>query len=123
MASMENLKQQANEAAQNAARTAKYIGFVSKRKVLIASEQEKIRRLYTKLGKIYYKDYVTDEEPDEAEYQPLCDSISVSFRRINQWKEEIAQAKEDYCSNGKTDEARCEEVFALEAAPEEETAE
>lgn len=97
MANIENLKEKANEAAQGAAKVAKYVAFVSKKRLAIISEQEKIRRAYTKLGKVYYKDYVTDEEPDEAEYKPLCEAITASFSRINDMKEEIAAAKAEYC--------------------------
>ena len=97
MATIENLKDKANDAAQSAAKAAKYVALVSKKRLAILNEQEKIRRNYTKLGKVYYKDYVTDEEPDDAEYQPLCESISDSFRRINALREEIAAAKEEYC--------------------------
>lgn len=96
MASMEVLKEKATEAAQSAAKTAKYVALVSKKRLAILSEQEKIRRNYTRLGKVYYKDYVTDEEPDEAEYRPVCEEISESYRRINALRDEIAAAKEAY---------------------------
>lgn len=96
MASMEVLKEKATEAAQSAAKTAKYVALVSKKRLAILSEQEKIRRNYTRLGKVYYKDYVTDEEPDEAEYRPVCEEISESYRRINTLRDEIAAAKEAY---------------------------
>lgn len=96
MASMESVKEMASEAAHNAAKTAKYVAFVSKCRLEILTEKERIRRNYTKIGKIYYKDYVTDEEPDEAEYKPLCDSISDSFRAINELREQIQRAKEEY---------------------------
>lgn len=103
MATIDNLKDKASDAAQSAAKAAKYVALVSKKRLAILNEQEKIRRNYTKLGKVYYKDYVTDEEPDDAEYQPLCESISNSFRRINELREEIAAAKEEY-SGGTTEE-------------------
>lgn len=96
MATMEEFKGMAAEAAQNAARTAKYVALVSKKRLAILNEQERIRRNYTKLGKVYYKDYVTDEEPDEAEYGPICEEISDSYRRINMLRDEIAQAKATY---------------------------
>ena len=64
---VEALKDKAVDAAQAAARAAKLVAILSQKKLLIAREQEKIRRNYTRLGRIYYKDYVTDEEPDEAE--------------------------------------------------------
>lgn len=113
MSKMENLKEKAADAALSAAKTAKYLAFIAKKRMEITMEQEKIRRAYTKLGKVYYKDYITDEEPDEAEYQPLCESISESFRRINELKDEIATAKAEYY--GKTEEAEeSEELIALE---------
>lgn len=119
MANMEDLKAKANEAAQNAAKTAKYVAFVSKKRLAILSEQEKIRRAYTKLGKIYYKDYVTDEEPDEAEYKPLCDAITASFSRINDMKEEIAAAKAEYNGEDVDVDPEAEDDVVIEELPEE----
>lgn len=112
---MEQFKEKAVSAAEAAAKTAKYLAFVAKTKMEIRLEKEKIRRLYAKLGKVYYKDYVTDEEPDEAEYKPLCELISDSFRRINALKDALEDAKEEY--NSRPDEAEIEEDF--EEAPEE----
>ena len=93
---VEVLKEKVIDAAQAAGRAAKLAATISQKKVLIAREQERIRRNYTRLGKVYYKDYVTDEEPDEAEYKPLCEEISNSFRYINDLKEDIEDAKETY---------------------------
>ena len=53
MATIENLKDKANDAAQSAAKAAKYVALVSKKRLAILNEQEKIRRNYTKLGKVY----------------------------------------------------------------------
>ena len=80
---METLKCKAVHVAGSAAQTARLVALISKKKFAILAEQDKIRRCYTQLGKVYYKDYVTDEEPDDAEYDPLCERISQSFRRIN----------------------------------------
>ncbi len=93
---MDNFKEKATNAANCAAKTAKYVAFVAKTRMEIKLEKEKIRRLYAKLGKVYYKDYITDEEPDEAEYKPLCESISDSFRRINDLRDALEDAKEAY---------------------------
>ena len=98
MATMETVKNAVSTAAENAARAAKYYAFVSRKRLAILAEKEKIRRNYTKLGKVYYKDYVTDEEPDDAEYVPLCEAISNSYRLINALKEQIAIAREEYQS-------------------------
>lgn len=104
MATMEELRNLASDAAQSAAKTARYIALVSKKRVEIAREQERIRRLYAKLGKVYYKDYVTDEEPDDAEYAPICNAISDSFRRINTLKEELSDAKDAYRADKEEEE-------------------
>ena len=63
--------------AAGAAQTARLVALISKKKFAILAEQDKIRRCYTQLGKVYYKDYVTDEEPDDAEYD-RCVSASPS---------------------------------------------
>ena len=121
MATIDNLMDKASDAAQSAAKAAKYVALVSKKRLAILNEQEKIRRNYTKLGKVYYKDYVTDEEPDDAEYRPLCESMSDSFRRINELREEIAAAKEEYGAGKTEGAARSEEdeemvdIISLEA--------
>ena len=89
-------KETACAAAGTAMDAARYVAFMSKRRLEILAEQEKIRRLYTRLGKVYYKDYVTDEEPDEAEYAPLCEKISEAYRRINHLRDEMEEAKATY---------------------------
>ncbi len=96
MSTFDDLKEKAYTVAGAAADAAKQMAIVSKCRVQILAEQEKIRSLYAKLGKLYYKDYVTDEEPDEAEYVPLCDSISEGYRRISQLRDKMTEAKEDY---------------------------
>ena len=89
-------KETACNAAEGVLDAARYMAFMSKRRLEIAAEQERIRRLYTRLGKVYYKDYVTDEEPDEAEYEPLCEKISEAYRRINRLRKEMEDAKAAY---------------------------
>ena len=74
---METLKCKAVHVAAGAAQTARLVALISKKKFAILAEQDKIRRCYTQLGKVYYKDYVTDEEPDDAEYDPLCAHLPV----------------------------------------------
>ena len=78
------------------------------------------RRCYTQLGKVYYKDYVTDEEPDDAEYDPLCERISQSFRRINRLRQELEAAKTKLAGEQPEDEAEPE--AKPETEPETETA-
>lgn len=96
MSNMQSLKNTAGRAANTAAKAAKHVAFISRCRMEILAEKEKIRRNYAKIGKVYYKDYVTDEEPDEAEYKPLCDSITYSYQVINRLREAIADAKAAY---------------------------
>lgn len=96
MSTFEELKDKALHAASVTADAAKQLAIISKCRVQIVAEQEKIRALYAKLGKVYYKDYVTDEEPDEAEYEPLCDSISAHYRKISRLRELMEEAKSNY---------------------------
>ena len=63
---------------------------------------------------------MTDEEPDEAEYQPLCEAISDSFRLINELREEMAEAKEAYAAKGEPEAPETAEE-APEEAPEDVT--
>ena len=115
---MEAIYEKAVDAAQSAKRTAVLLATISQKKLLIAREQEKIRRNYTRIGKVYYKDYVTDEEPDEAEYKPLCEEISNSFRYINDLRDEIEDAKEEYRA-AKQDRENGGDAEIVPYAPEE----
>ena len=119
MGTIEQIKDKAVDAAQVAARAAKHVAFMTKKRMEIAREQEKIRRNYTKLGKVYYKDYVTDEEPDEAEYQPLCDAISASYQLINDLRDEMEEEKGDYSGHKTAPREKCAEE-PEEEKPEEE---
>ena len=105
---METLKCKAVHVAAGAAQTARLVALISKKKFAILAEQDKIRRCYTQLGKVYYKDYVTDEEPDDAEYDPLCERISQSFRRINRLRQELEAAKTKLAGEQPEDEAEPE---------------
>lgn len=96
MSTFENLKNKVKNAANATVDATKQFAIVSKCKVKISTEQDKIRALYAELGKLYYKDYVTDEEPDEAEYKPLCNRISAHYRKIARLREEMNKAKTDY---------------------------
>lgn len=93
--SIETLKGTAAEAVQSAAQSAKTMARIAKCKMLILSEQDKIKKAYQELGRVYYKDYATDEEPDEAEYKPWCEKISESFRTINRLRDTIESLKLD----------------------------
>lgn len=124
----EQFKEFAAEAAASAGRAAKLLAFTTGHKLQIIRQQERIRQLYTRLGKLCYKDRITDEEPDEAEYKPLCDEISKAYRCISRLRDEIEDAKEAYhdaCSGvseaEEADEAEdAEEMSDIDVIPFEE---
>ncbi len=92
----DNFKEKVKIAANATVDATKQFAIISKCKVQIAAEQEKIRNLYAKLGKLYYKDFITDEEPDEAEYTPLCSQISSHYRKISALRDRIEEVRENY---------------------------
>lgn len=79
--------------ADKATEAARHLAFVTGRKLQIIRQQEHIRHLYAQLGKLYYKDRITDTEPDEAEYQPICDAISDAYRTISRIRDEIEASR------------------------------
>lgn len=96
MSTFETFKNKVKGAASATVDATKQFAIISKCKIKISTEQDKIRSLYAELGKLYYKDFVTDEEPDEAEYLPLCNRISAHYRKIAQLRERMNKAKTDY---------------------------
>lgn len=90
---LESLINALTEVAQTAANKAKSLTSIAKSNINIMSEQEKLKRAYTELGKLYYRDYVTGEEPDDAEYLPLCDRIAELVQNIQGLRDNIEQAK------------------------------
>ena len=123
MANFDNFKEKAYCAAGATADAAKHLALIAKYRLAILAEQEKIRSLCTKLGKVYYKDYVTDEEPDEAEYTPLCERISDCYRRINELRAKLEDLRERGKQEAEEDEEILEVLATEEAEAETEEAE
>lgn len=119
---IEALKKLAAEVAQAATRFTKTAATVTKANFSMLSEQEKLKKAYQELGKLYYRDYITGEEPDDAEYIPLCDAITETTKLIDELKSKVEDAKkpkeaETECCCGETDEENaccCEEKEAEE---------
>ena len=114
---LEALKKLIAEAAQVAAKATKSAAAVTKANISILTEQEKLKKAYAELGKLYYRDYITGEEPDDAEYIPLCDAITEATKNIDAQKgtlEDLWPAK---------DPKDAEEAEPVEEAAEEEPVE
>ncbi|MBO4419550.1 MAG: hypothetical protein J5789_06990 [Oscillospiraceae bacterium] len=103
--SLETLKGFVAEAAQAAARVTKSAAAVTKSNISILSEQDKQKKAYLELGKLYYRDYITGEEPDDAEYLPLCEAITEAAKNIETLRGEVEEAKANFSKPAKEPEA------------------
>lgn len=88
-----DIKDRAFDAAQTAVQRTRDFAAIAKAKLSIAAEKEKIRKAHQELGKLYYRDYVLDEEMDSAEYLPWCDKITDSRAIIEDLKDLIEDLK------------------------------
>lgn len=120
----EVLKEAVEGVAQTAAYKTKLLGIIAKNNLTILSEEDKIKKAYTELGKVYYKDFIMEEEPDEAEYLPWVNKITEGKKKIEALRAEIADCKEQLGSDA-DDEiviVPVEVAYPEEAAKEEEPA-
>ena len=90
----EVLKEAAAGVAKSAAEKTKLLSIIAKNNLTILAEEDKIKKAYTELGKVYYKDFIMEEEPDEAEYLPWCEKITECKKKVEALREEIADCKE-----------------------------
>ena len=103
--SLETLKGLVAEAAQAAARVTKNAASVTKSNISILTEQDKQKKAYMELGKLYYRDYITGEEPDDAEYLPLCEAITEAAKNIDALRGELEDAKASFTKPAKEEDA------------------
>lgn len=108
----ENFKTKATEAAQTAATKAKNLAQIAKANIDIRSEQEKQKKAYTELGKLFYRDFITGEEADGAEYMPWCDKVTESVQKVNKLRDLIEELKNrEVAEDAETcDVAPCDET-------------
>lgn len=111
---LETLKGLVAQAAQAATRVAKSAAAVTKSNISILSEQEKQKKAYLELGKLYYRDFITGEEPDDAEYLPLCEAITEAAKNIESLRGDLEVAKAGFAKPCK-DEVEYEAVPDLDA--------
>lgn len=90
---LETAKNIACEAAQVAADKAKELAGITKCKLDILAEQEKVRKAENELGKLCYRDYAVQEEADNAEYLPWLEKIDASKQLIAQLEEKIEKLR------------------------------
>lgn len=113
---IEAIKGYAANAAQTAAKKTKMLATIAKANISILAEEDKIKKAQIELGKVYYKDFILDEEPDQAEYLPWCEKITESLKLIDDLKAQIEASKLD--SNAAEDEEEPAKEVPAEAVEE-----
>ena len=120
--SIASLKSFANDAAQAAAKYTKSAAAIAKANFNILSEQEKQKKAYLDLGKLYYRDFITGEEPDDAEYLPLVERITETVKHIEELKASIEDTKSVFTAAEAVDAEEVAEVVEEAAETAEEAA-
>ena len=121
MSFLDTLKKTAGMAAQvtaSAADTAvsktRTMASIGRVKLAISSEEDKLKKAYTELGRLFYRDYQAQAEADMTEYQPWCDRAADAREQIQRLTQELETLK----AEGK-DSVKAEPKTEEEAKPEE----
>ena len=92
MAFLENLGKKVGEAAQAAAKKSGELVETTKLNVNIGSEEDKIQKLYTQIGKTIFEKYSATGTVDQ-DVQENCEAIKVHGQNIKSLKEKIMEVK------------------------------
>ena len=82
MALFQELRSRAGGLAQEAANKTKQAAQTARINLAISQEQEKIRKAYTELGKLYFEDFQTDKAPEGTDYLLWVGKITAAKARI-----------------------------------------
>ena len=100
MSFLDTLKKTAGIAAQvtaSAADTAvsktRTMASIGRVKLAISSEEDKLKKAYTELGRLFYRDYRAQAEADMTEYQPWCDRAADAREQIQRLTKELETLK------------------------------
>ena len=100
MSFLDTLKKTAGIAAQvtaSAADTAvsktRTMASIGRVKLAISSEEDKLKKAYTELGRLFYRDYQAQAEADMTEYQPWCDRAADAREQIQRLTQELETLK------------------------------
>jgi ribosomal protein L40E len=92
MSVFDNLTRRVSDTAKAAAKKSSELVEVTKLNMNIGSEEDKIEKLYGKIGKMIYERYGAEEEVDD-ELRELCDKISAHMAGIGDMREKILELK------------------------------
>lgn len=87
----------ATVAATNAANTAvkqtKTAATIGKLKLNMAQEEDKMKKAYTELGRLYYRDHENDAQPELEEYLPWIQRVSDAKAAIAELSQQVEAVK------------------------------
>lgn len=92
MAFLENLGKKVGEAAQAAAKKSGELVEITKLNVNIGSEEDKIQKLYTQIGKTVYEKYGASGVAD-SDVKDNCEAIKVHEQNIKALRDKIQEVK------------------------------
>lgn len=96
MSLFEKLKHQAGTAAQTAGVVAqaavqqtKNLAAIGRVKLSIASEEDKLKKAYTELGRLFFRDHEAQTALSTEDYQPWCDRAANAKAQISRLRQEL----------------------------------
>ena len=89
MALFNELRSRAGGLAQEAANKTKQAAQTARINLAISQEQEKIKKAYTELGKLYFEDFQKDKTPEGTDYLLWVGKITAAKARITALRAEL----------------------------------
>ena len=85
----------ASGVAQNAVKQTKTLASVGRIKIAITTEEDKMKKAYTELGRLFFRDHEAQTEPVMEEYLPWIDKIADAQAQIARLNDEIVKVREE----------------------------
>lgn len=92
MSIIENITKKVAQTAKTAAKKSGEIVEITRLNINIASEEEKIDKIYIEIGKKVYSAYLRGEEVDES-FRMFCEQIKIHEENIQSIKKKILEVK------------------------------
>lgn len=93
----ETVAQVTAAAADTAVKQTKTMASIGRVKLAITTEEDKLKKAYTELGRLFYRDYKAQAEADMEEYLPWCakaDDCKAQIAKLTQELEKLKSAPE-----------------------------
>ena len=88
--------QTAGSVAQTAVQQGKTLASTGRVKLAIAAEEDKLKKAYVELGRLYYRDYEAGTGPSSEEYRPWCDKAADAKAQIELLNQELDRIRAEH---------------------------